>query len=154
MSWLARVLVALVALNAALLVVGALAFGGRGGGVGAGTRVGLVFDVGGKNDKSFNESAWRGLQAARVELGVQVQVIEPSDGADREGALRQLAAGGVDLVIAVGFIFGPDLERVAAQFPAVRFAGVDYAPTRPDVAPPPNLLLVEMPSREPEMPPL
>jgi basic membrane protein A len=96
---------------------------------GTGLRVGLVFDVGGKNDKSFNESAWRGLQRAHDELGVEIQFIEPTEGADRESALRTLAARKVDLVIGVGFIFGPDLERLAKQFPGVRFAGVDYSPS-------------------------
>jgi basic membrane protein A len=94
---------------------------------GAGLRVGLVFDIGGKNDKSFNEAAWRGLSRARDELGVEVQYIEPTEGADRESALRTLAARKVDLVIGVGFIFGPDLERLARQFPDTRFAGVDYS---------------------------
>lgn len=135
----AQVIGGLLAANLALLAVGAALAPDRGAAVGAAVRVGLVFDVGGKNDKSFNEAAWRGLERARVELGVAVTVIEPSDGADREGALRQLAAGGADLVIGVGFIFGPDLERVAARFPQVRFAGVDYTPTA-GVTPPPNLL--------------
>jgi basic membrane protein A len=96
---------------------------------GSGIKVGLVFDVGGKNDKSFNEAAWRGLERARTELGVDVQYIEPSEGADRESALRTLAARNVELVIGVGFIFGPDLERLAKQFPNVKFAGIDYSPS-------------------------
>src|SRR4029077_15279753 len=91
-----------------------------------------------KNDQSFNTAAWRGLERAKAELGVQVEYIEPSEGADRESALRALAAKNVDLVIGVGFIFGPDLERLAAQFPNVKFAGVDYSPSA-DVKPLPNL---------------
>lgn len=66
---------------------------------------------------------------AGAELGVQVEYIEPSEGADRESALRSLAARGIDLVIGVGFIFGPDLERLARQFPNVKFAGIDYSPS-------------------------
>ena len=88
-------------------------------------RIGLVFDVGGRDDKSFNDAAWRGLERARRELGVAVTTIEPSDGADREAALRQLASRQLDLVIGVGFIFSADLERLAQDFPSVRFAGVD-----------------------------
>jgi basic membrane protein A len=106
---------------------------------GVGIRVGLVFDVGGKNDKSFNEAAYRGLERARAELGVQVTFIEPSEGADRESAMRSLAASGVDLVIGVGFIFGPDIERLALQFPNVKFAGIDYSPS-PGFTIPPNLV--------------
>lgn len=126
----ARLIGFLVALNVALLIVGALAVPARDSAAGAGIRVGLVFDIGGKNDKSFNEAAWRGLERARAELGVQVEYIEPSEGADRESALRSLAARKLDLVIGVGFIFGPDLERLARQFPDVKFAGIDYTPSQ------------------------
>jgi basic membrane protein A len=124
-----RLIGLLIAINAVLLAVGAVAIRDAGQKAGAGLRVGLVFDIGGKNDKSFNEAAWRGLQRARDELGVDVQYIEPTEGADRESALRTLAARKCDLVIGVGFIFGPDLERLAKQFPDVRFAGVDYSPS-------------------------
>lgn len=124
-----RLIGLLVGINALLIVVGWIAFGHGGTGAGAGLRVGLVFDIGGKNDKSFNEAAWRGLERARAELGVQVTYIEPSEGADRETAMRTLAARGVDLVIGVGFIFGTDLERLAVQFPNVKFAGIDYSPS-------------------------
>jgi basic membrane protein A len=128
----------LIAINAVLLLAGSLAFQGDAGKVGQAVHIGLVFDVGGKNDKSFNESAWRGLQRAHDELGVDTQFIEPTEGADRESALRTLAARKVDLVIGVGFIFGPDLERLAKQFPDIKFAGVDYAPSE-GVGPLPNL---------------
>lgn len=126
----ARLIGFLVALNVALVIVGAIAVPAQKNAAGAKVRVGLVFDIGGKNDKSFNEAAWRGLERARSELGVQVEYIEPSEGADRESALRSLAARKLDLVIGVGFIFGPDLERLARQFPDVKFAGIDYAPSR------------------------
>ena len=119
----------LLAINALLVAAGAVIVPGDARKQGAGIHVGLVFDIGGKNDKSFNEAAWRGLQRAHDELGVEVQYIEPTEGADRESALRTLAARKVDLVIGVGFIFGPDLERLAKQFPDVRFAGVDYSPS-------------------------
>jgi basic membrane protein A len=119
----------LVGINALLFVAGAVVVREDGHKQGAGKRVGLVFDVGGKNDKSFNEAAWRGLQRVRDELGADVSFIEPTEGADRESALRTLAARKVDLVIGVGFIFGPDLERLAVQFPDVKFAGVDYSPS-------------------------
>ena len=69
---------------------------------------------------------------------MQVEYLEPSEGADRESAMRSLAARHVDLVIGVGFIFGPDLERLAKQFPDVKFAGIDYSPS-PGVGDLPNL---------------
>jgi len=124
-----RLIGLLLAINALLIAIGAAAIHQDAHKQGAGLRVGLVFDIGGKNDKSFNEAAWRGLQRVRDELGVEIQFIEPTEGADRESALRTLAARKCDLVIGVGFIFGPDLERLAGQFPGVRFAGVDYSPS-------------------------
>jgi basic membrane protein A len=123
-----RLIIALVAINVVLIAVGALLVPVVTERAGTGVHIGLVFDLGGKNDKSFNTAAFRGLQRAHDELGVDVQYIEPTEGADRETALRSLAAKHVDLVIGVGFIFGPDLERLAQQFPDVNFAGVDYSP--------------------------
>jgi len=124
-----RLIGLLVAINVALFAIGFLAIGAPPKKPGSNLKIGLVFDVGGKNDKSFNEAAYRGLERARKELGVEVQYIEPSEGADRESAMRTLAARGYDLVIGVGFIFGPDLERLSAQFPNVKFAGIDYSPS-------------------------
>lgn len=124
-----RLLGILLALNALLLLAGSLFLREAAHKQGSGVRIGLVFDVGGKNDKSFNEAAWRGLQRVKAELGVETDSIEPTEGNDRESALRTLAARKCDLVIGVGFIFGPDLERLARQFPNVRFAGVDYSPS-------------------------
>jgi basic membrane protein A len=124
-----RLIGILLAINALLIAAGRAVIPEATDKQGAGIRVGLVFDVGGKNDKSFNEAAWRGLVRVRDELGVDVQFIEPTEGSDRESALRRLAAAQVDLVIGVGFIFGPDLERLAGQFPDVRFAGIDYSPS-------------------------
>ncbi len=97
------------------------------------TKVGLVFDVGGRGDKSFNDSAFRGLERAKKELGIEYEYIEPSEAADRENALRQFASGPFDLVIGIGFIFTDDVNRVAAAFPKKPFAGVDYAinPNKP-----------------------
>ncbi len=129
---------ALIVLNAILVVAGLWIAPPTNAKPGSKLRVGLVFDIGGKNDKSFNEAAWRGLQRAQRELGVEVSYVEPSEGADRESALRSMAARGVDLVIGVGFIFGPDLERLAKQFPNVKFAGIDYSPS-PNVGALPNL---------------
>lgn len=94
-----------------------------------GLRVGLVFDVGGRGDKSFNDSAYLGVDRAEKELGVQVEYLEPSGSEDREAALRLFAARGFDLVIGVGFIFSSDINEVAADFPAIHFACVDYAPS-------------------------
>jgi basic membrane protein A len=101
-------------------------------------RIGLVFDVGGRGDKSFNDAAWEGISRAGRELGVTTEILEPSGSEDREAAMRLFAARGFDLVIGVGFIFSVDVNLVAAAFPGTRFACIDYAP-RPDGVVPPNV---------------
>jgi basic membrane protein A and related proteins len=91
-------------------------------------RVGLVFDVGGRGDKSFNDAAYLGVSRAEKELGVEVSYLEPASTEDREAALRLFSARSFDLVIGVGFIFSSDIEEVARAYPNVRFAGIDFAP--------------------------
>jgi basic membrane protein A len=98
-------------------------------------RIGLVFDVGGRGDKSFNDAAYAGLSRAERELGVEASFLEPVGTEDREAALRLFAAQGLDLVIAVGFIFSSDVDAVAAAYPRVRFACVDYSPPAGAIAP-------------------
>ena len=89
--------------------------------------VGVVFDLGGRGDKSFNDGAYLGAERAEKELGVRVRFIEPGEGSDRESGLRLLAAEGMDLVIGVGFIFTDDLTQLAKEYPHTKFAGVDYS---------------------------
>ncbi len=88
-------------------------------------RVGMVFDIGGKGDRSFNDSAYRGLERAREELGVKVVEFEPGQDSDREQGLRKLAERGFDLIIGVGFLFTDAIEKVAIDYPQVHFAIVD-----------------------------
>ena len=108
-----------------------------------GLDVGIVFDVGGRGDKSFNDGAYLGGERAEKELGARVHFIEPGEGSDREAGLRLLAAEHMDLVIGVGFIFTDDLTALAKEYPNVHFAGVDYAlatdSTGAVIPPPPNL---------------
>ena len=102
--------------------------------------VGVVFDVGGRGDKSFNDGAYVGAERAVKELSARVRFIEPGEGSDREAGLRLLAAEGMDLVIGVGFIFSDDLTQLAKEYPRTRFAGVDYAlqtDAQGNVIPPP-----------------
>jgi basic membrane protein A len=105
--------------------------------------VGIVFDVGGRGDKSFNDGAYLGAERAERELGARVRFIEPGEGSDREAGLRLLAAEGMDLVIGVGFIFTDDLTQLAREYPSTAFAGVDYAlasDAEGNVVPPPDNL--------------
>jgi len=89
--------------------------------------VGVVFDLGGRGDKSFNDGAYLGAERAEKDLEVQVRFIEPGEGSDRESGLRLLAAEGMDLVVGVGFIFTDDLTQLAKEYPNTKFAGVDYS---------------------------
>ena len=102
--------------------------------------VGIVFDVGGRGDKSFNDGAFRGAERAERQLGARVRFVEPGEGSDREAGLRLLAAEGMDLVVGVGFIFTDDLTQLAREYPNTAFAGVDYSlqvDAAGDVVPPP-----------------
>src|SRR5947207_11703984 len=81
--------------------------------------VGIVLDVGGLGDKSFNDGAYRGGTSAEKELGARIRLIEPGEGTDREAALRLLAAEHMDLVVAVGFIFTDDITQLAKEYPNV-----------------------------------
>ena len=105
--------------------------------------VGIVFDVGGRGDKSFNDGAYLGGVRAERELGVKVRFIEPGDGSDRESGLRLLAAEGMDLVIGVGFIFSDDITQLARDYPQTNFAGIDFAVSTDKngnpIPPPPNV---------------
>jgi basic membrane protein A and related proteins len=91
-------------------------------------KIGLVFDVGGRGDKSFNDAAFAGLTRAAKELDVETSYLEPVGSEDREAALRLFASRGLDLVIGVGFIFSSDVDAVAHAYPNVHFACIDYAP--------------------------
>lgn len=116
---------ALLAVHVALLQIhpaGAISLSGD-----APIDVGVVFDLGGRGDKSFNDGAYNGAAKATRELGARVRFIEPGEGSDREAGLRLLAAEGMDLVIGVGFIFSDDLSLLAKEYPNTRFAGIDYA---------------------------
>lgn len=91
-------------------------------------QVGLVFDIGGIGDKSFNDSAYRGLLRARDELKVGIEYLEPAEGTDREAALRQMAAGAPGLIFGIGALFTDDVNAVAKEFPKKRFSCIDYVP--------------------------
>src|SRR5918999_1674325 len=114
--------------------------------------VGVVFDVGGRGDKSFNDGAYLGGERAERDLGARVQFIEPGEGSDREAGLRLLAAEGMDLVLGVGFIFSDDLTLLAKEYPNVKFAGVDLAVAFDSagnpIPPPPNLAALKFREEE------
>jgi basic membrane protein A len=110
---------AAVALVAVLATAVGVALGG--GSAQAATkatiRVGLVTDIGGLNDRSFNYLANLGAQQAKKKLGVQVRVLTSTSNAQYVPNLSSLAQQGYDLVIGVGFLMGDALSSVASNFP-------------------------------------
>ena len=115
-------------------------------------KVGIVLDVGGLGDKSFNDGAYAGAVRAEKELGARIRLIEPGEGTDREAGLRLLAAENMDIVIGVGFIFTDDVTQLAKEYPNVNFADVDYSlSTDKDgkpVPPPPNVAALKFKEEE------
>jgi basic membrane protein A len=111
-------------------------------------KIGLVFDVGGRGDKSFNDAAYRGLEKAKNELGIEFEYIEPGPGADREAALRQFASRpDIKLIFGIGFIFTDEITKIAQEFPNKNFACIDYT-YDPAKTLPSNLLALEFKEEE------
>lgn len=108
--------------------------GGGGGNTGASgapapkLKVGLAYDIGGRGDQSFNDSAARGLDKAKSDFGIEAKELEATAGetdAQKEDRLRQLAEGGYNPVIAVGFAYCKAIGKVAKDTPNVKFAIID-----------------------------
>jgi basic membrane protein A len=99
-------------------------------------KVGLVTDVGGVNDKSFNQSAWAGVQKAMAELGVDAKFIESKQPTDYEKNIDQFATEGYDAIVTVGFLMGDATAAKARQYPNIKFGIVDnaYFPTEGSAA--------------------
>ena len=110
-------------------------------------RVGIVFDIGGKDDRSFNAAAWAGVKCAetgllpdgrigcgRPPLGIVLRDVEPGTPNAVEPAMRAFAERNYDLIIGVGFAQAPIMEVVAREYPRVHFAIVDGASQLPNVA--------------------
>ncbi|HEX5671907.1 MAG TPA: BMP family ABC transporter substrate-binding protein [Acidimicrobiia bacterium] len=89
--------------------------------------VGLVFDIGGRGDQSFNDSAAAGLDRAETELNVATNEASPNDDGSNRLELLNLAATTNDIVIAVGFLFEPDTVTAGRENPETNFAVVDSA---------------------------
>jgi len=87
--------------------------------------VGLVTDVGKINDKSFNQSAWEGVQRAESELGAQVQYIETADAKDYAKNIATFADEKYDVIVTVGFNLGEATRAAAPTYPNTTFIGVD-----------------------------
>jgi basic membrane protein A len=109
-------------------------------------RVGIVFDIGGKDDRSFNAAAWAGARCAETgkwpdgtdcgkpPLGIILRDIEPGNPTSIEPAMRAFAERQYDLIIGIGFAQTPIIESVAKDYPNIRFAVVDGVSNLPNVA--------------------
>ncbi len=93
----------------------------------------VVFDMGGKFDKSFNEGVWNGIERFKTETGVKYREFEVTNETQREQALRRMAQRGADPVLGIGFAQAPALEKVAKEFPETRFAIIDMVVDLPNV---------------------
>jgi basic membrane protein A len=88
-------------------------------------KVGLVTDVGKVDDKSFNQSAWEGVQCAQKNLGADVKFIETTDPKDYGKNIDQFAQDNYDVIVTVGFALGDDTISEAKKYPNIKFVGVD-----------------------------
>ena len=93
----------------------------------------LVYDLGGKNDKSFNEAAYTGAERFKEETGIEYKDFEIQNDAQREQAMRRFAQQGYNPVVAIGFSQAAALEKVAKDFPDTKFAIVDMVVEQPNV---------------------
>jgi len=93
----------------------------------------VVFDMGGKFDKSFNEGVYNGVERFKKESGIEYREFEVTNETQREQALRRMAQRGANPVIGVGFAQAPALEKVAKEFPDTRFAIIDAVVDLPNV---------------------
>ncbi|MDF2743880.1 MAG: basic rane protein family protein, partial [Actinomycetia bacterium] len=123
---------------------------GTGGGTAEAKKVGLVYDIGGRGDQSFNDSAGAGIDGAKQEQGdkIEVKEIEPNaDGSNRKELLDSLADEGYGLNFGVGFLFSEDIAKSASESPDTTFAvidGFDKSCTQPDS----NLLCIGFKEQE------
>lgn len=102
---------------------------------GEGIKVGMAYDIGGRGDKSFNDSAAAGLDKAVTDYGIETQELEPTAGGEnREENLRLLAESGFDLIFAIGFAFDEGIANTAPDYPDTSFAIVDSVSDQPNVA--------------------
>ena len=93
----------------------------------------IIFDLGGKFDKSFNEAAFNGAEKWAKETGGTYKELEMQSEAQREQALRRLAEAGANPVVMTGFAFGDVLNTVAPDFPDTKFAIIDMVVEQPNV---------------------
>jgi basic membrane protein A and related proteins len=115
----------------AVVMIASVLLSACAGGGGGKLKIGLVTDTGGVNDKSFNQSAWTGVQKAASEFGWDAKYIESKVASDYSKNIDQFATEGYDVIVTVGFLMGDDTAAKAKQYPNIKFAIIDnaYFPT-------------------------
>ncbi|MHB8890933.1 MAG: BMP family lipoprotein [Candidatus Limnocylindrales bacterium] len=95
----------------------------------------MVSDVGGIDDNSFNENAWKGMEDAKAKLGIEVKFLESRAATDYAKNINQFVSEKCDMIVTVGFLLGDDTKAAAEANPNIRFAIVDFAydPAIPNV---------------------
>jgi basic membrane protein A len=93
----------------------------------------IVFDMGGKFDKSFNEAAFNGAERFKKETGIAYREFEVTSEAQREQALRNMARRGSNITVGIGFAQATGMEKVAKEFPNLKFAIIDAVVELPNV---------------------
>lgn len=102
-------------------------------GTGKDFNIGMVTDVGGVNDKSFNQSAWEALQRVKAETGANTKFLESGGEADMEPNLNNFVREGYDLTWGIGFLFNDALAKVAKDNPDAKLAVIDTVVDAPNV---------------------
>ncbi|MFC4777228.1 BMP family protein [Paenibacillus sp. GCM10023252] len=97
-------------------------------------KIGMVTDVGGVNDKSFNQSAWEALQQVKKDTGAEVKYLESKGDADLEPNLNQFVRDKYDLTWGIGFLFSEAMAKVAKDNPDAKLAIIDNVVEAPNVA--------------------
>jgi len=99
----------------------------------AGAEPAVIYDMGGKFDKSFNQAAYDGAERWKKETGKPYLEFEISNPAQREQAKRRMAERGANPIVGIGFSQGSSMEKVAKEFPKLQFAIVDSVVNLPNV---------------------
>jgi len=116
-----------ISLALAFVLLSSLLLTACGGGGAAGYKVGMVTDMGGIDDKSFNATTWKGVEMAIDELKVDGSYLESQQQTDYATNITQLINQDTDLIITVGFLLGDDTAKFAQENPDINFAIVDFA---------------------------
>ncbi|MCW4115949.1 BMP family ABC transporter substrate-binding protein [Aurantimonas sp. MSK8Z-1] len=118
---------------AGLLAATVLSVGAAGTATAADIKPAIIYDLGGKFDKSFNEAAYEGAERFKKDTGTEYRDFEIQSDAQREQALRRFARAGNSPIIAMSFAQATALEKVAKDFPDIKFAIIDSVVDLPNV---------------------